>query len=203
MKLESVKTLCPNASVLGIEPFHHGWNSEKPEFEAIVKAQEHALIVEVGSWLGQSALRFASMCPNALVICVDTWLGSTDHMPFKLPRNYGFPDIYRQFIVNVASASGNVAERIYPMVQTSRNAAKLLRSLPFSPTLIYIDGSHEEDDCYDDACAYYKLLAPGGTLFGDDFDNPDHPGVRPAVERFCKERGLVYEVRNGFWVTHK
>ena len=201
MTLESVKALCPDPSVLGIPVLDHGWHSEKPEFAEIVTRQDHKLIVEVGSWFGQSALRMAALCPNAIVVCVDTFLGSTDHMPFRLPRNMGFPDIYRQFLMNTASSP--YADRIFPLVQTSRNAARLLKSLPYKPTLCYIDGSHESPDVLDDMTAYYELLAKGGTIFGDDYGNPDHPGVKGDVDEFMCAGELTWEVLNGFWVTKK
>lgn len=201
MKLESVATLCPDPSVLGLPVVDHGWNSEKPEFAEIVKGQNHRLIVEVGSWFGQSALRMAAMCPDALVICVDTWFGSTDHMPFNLPKTMGFPSLYQQFLVNTASSP--YANRIYPLVQTSRNGARMLKKLPFAPSLIYIDGSHESPDVYDDASAYYELLPKGGTIFGDDYGNPNHPDVEKDVKFFGLDNKLAIEVKNGFWVTRK
>lgn len=201
MILESVKTLCPDPSVIGLGVYDHGWNSNKPEFAEIVQAKEHKLIVEVGSWFGQSALNFCKLVPGSIIICVDTWLGSTEALHFKLPKNHGYPDCYRQFLANVAYSP--YADRVFPLVQTSRNAARMLTKLPFRPTLVYVDGSHMAPDVYDDMSDYWKLVAPGGTMFGDDLDNPHHPDVRPEVERFCKDYGLTFEVKNGFWVIQK
>jgi hypothetical protein len=200
LQLESVATLCPNPSVLGIGRFDHGWNSEKPEFAQIVQSgREHAVIFEVGSWFGKSALRMAELCPNAVIVAIDTWLGGTDHMPFRLPRQMGFPDLYRQFLMNVASSPH--ADRIFPLVQTSRNAARLLRSFPAHPTLVYIDASHESPDVYDDAMDYYALLGSGGTIFGDDYDA--FPAVASDVNRFCGYVCQEPTISNGFWSVKK
>lgn len=200
MQLKSIHDLCPDPSVLGISENISGWNSEKPEFAQIVQEAAPKLIVEVGCWVGQGTLRLAELAPEAIIIAVDTWLGSTDHNG-NIPMENGYPLLYKTFLRNIAGKPA--ASRIFPMPQTSKTAARFIKTLPQKPDTIYIDGSHEVGDVYDDVSAYYEVLAQGGTLFGDDYGDRHHPGVKVSVQRFALERGFVVTGANGFWRIKK
>lgn len=67
--------------VEGIELW--GWNGDSPIFKYIINQVKPKLIVEVGSWMGQSACTMAAALKelnlDAAVICIDTWLGSKEH----------------------------------------------------------------------------------------------------------------------------
>lgn len=58
------------------------------------------------------------------------------------------------------------------------------------PGFVYIDGSHEEFDVYEDIKAWYGAVSDDGMIAGHDFDD-DHPGVVASVKRFAEEKGLV------------
>ena len=58
-------------------------------------------IVEVGSWVGLTALAMAEAAP-ALVHCVDTWNGSKNDVTGELSRiNGGWENVFRVFCSNV------------------------------------------------------------------------------------------------------
>lgn len=204
MILHSVKDLVPAGSDLGVSPNVSGWHSELPEFAAIVGGSNPTLIVEVGSYVGQSALRFAELCPTSIIICVDTFLGSIEHMgespDYRLPVRFGRPMMYEQFLANVSTS--NYADRIFPLCQTSLTAAKLIRTMPVVPDMCYIDGPHDVAAVYWDLRHYWGLLRKGGVMFGDDL-NGTHPGVVCGLEWFCDEEGLKFEERQPFWVLRK
>ena len=61
----------------------HGWNSESGIFLHHIERLKPNLIVEVGSWLGKSAMHMARCLGVAglrdtHIVCVDTWLGSLE-----------------------------------------------------------------------------------------------------------------------------
>ena len=62
--------------------------------------------------------------------------------------------------------------------------------------LIYLDGSHEEEDVYQDIVAWWDLVSRGGVLVGDDWS---WDGVRMAVSRFASENGLTITHRHDKW----
>ena len=50
-----------------------------------------------------------------------------------------------------------------------------------------MDSSHEVDETYLELALYYKVLAPGGLLFGDDYQ---WVSVRFDVDRFVQFHNL-------------
>ncbi len=179
-----------------------GWNSDHSIFDRLCAEIQPKVIVEVGTWKGRSAVHFAQAAPGANVICVDTWLGGVDHALSKLPQDdrkldrFEIPRLYEQFLRNLFNRPEG--DRIYPIRQTSVNAARILAHHGVNADLIYIDGSHEYEDAYADLGAYQPLLAAGGRMFGDDFRAP---GVFAAVVRFAHEQGKrIQEIDNNFWI---
>lgn len=184
-----------------------GWNSDDPIFDELVELLAPKTIIEVGSWKGRSAMHFARATERFAtdIVCVDTWLGGVDHVlssgseDDRLLDSVGCPRLYHQFIRNFKDSPH--AQRVYPIQNTSINGARILNHHKVSGEIIYIDGSHEYSDVYDDICAYWPLLSLGGIMFGDDVG---FIGVGPAVMRFTIEGDLKFSVvRNNFWVIEK
>jgi hypothetical protein len=188
----------------------HGWGSESPAFREIILAQKPNLIVEVGTWKGGSALQMAGILEETrlpgTILCIDTWLGALEFWTdlddpdrYKSLRlKHGYPSVYYQFLANVCHRG--MQRRIVPFPQTSAIGALWLRYFGLLGNLIYIDGSHEEDDVYQDLADYWEVLAPGGTIFGDDYT---WDGVRIAVERFAREQRLRVEFLADKWLLRK
>jgi hypothetical protein len=183
-----------------------GWGSEDPLFLEVMSMLKPKLIVEVGSWKGASAIHMARLAKalrlDCRIICIDTWLGSTEHVLGQRPEwreslqfKHGFPQIYFTFLANVVRAG--VADRIVPLANGSDNAALILGAKNVSPDLIYIDGAHEEEAVYRDLRHYWRLLAPKGALIGDDFG---WTGVKRAAERFAAEAKLDIDARGDKFV---
>lgn len=173
-----------------------GWGSTAPVFREYIEKLRPTSIIEVGSWLGGSAIHMAGVLRDldidGTICCVDTWLGGTEHMhpDFRdaLDYRHGTPRIFEQFLANVINSG--FGQVILPLRQTSRNAALYLLSKKVVVDLVYIDASHEEEDVYQDIVQYWELLRPGGAMIGDDCSTI-FPGVVNAVLRFCRERGLL------------
>ncbi len=188
----------------------HGWGSDSPAFRQLLSEQKPRLVVEVGTWKGGSAVQMADIIAElglaTEILCIDTWLGAlefwTDHHDPERYRSlalrHGYPTVYYQFLANVVHR-GHQA-RIIPFPQTSQTGALWLRWFDLRAEMIYIDGSHEEEDVYADLIAYWEVLAPGGTIFGDDFV---WDSVRLAVERFAKEQRLKIAFIADKWVFRK
>src|SRR5262249_37025899 len=116
-----------------------GWESEAPVFQRLIDRIRPKLIIEVGSWKGASGMHLAGCCwklsLQTEIICVDTWLGSLEMWnklgdPTRygsLNRQYGYPNVYYQFLANVVM-SGH-ADRIWPFPQTSLIASRALAAL--------------------------------------------------------------------------
>jgi hypothetical protein len=187
-----------------------GWGSASPAFRELIAAVRPRLIVEVGTWKGASAIHMAEILAaeksDAQILCVDTWLGALEFWTDQadsarygsLRLRHGWPQVYYQFLANVVHRGQQA--RITPFPQTSATAALWLRYFGLKAELIYVDGSHEEEDVYADILAYWEALAPRGVLFGDDWD---WDGVRLAVERFAREEQRKIRHVADKWVLDK
>jgi Methyltransferase domain len=191
-------------------PDLHGWGGDSPAFRELILETKPRLIVEVGTWKGASAIEMARVLADAglpgEILCIDTWLGAlefwTDHDDPERYRSlrlrHGWPQVYYQFLANVVHRGHQ--SRIIPFPQTSATGALWLRYYDIRAELIYIDASHEEEDVLADLSAYWEVLAPGGTLFGDDYD---WDGVRLAVQQFAGEHRLTIAFTADKWVLRK
>jgi len=186
-----------------------GWGQHNPIFEKLIHEIRPRLIIEVGTWLGASAIRMADLLAErniaATIVCVDTWLGSAIHWRDatyrrQLALQNGYPRLYQSFLANVVAAGRQ--DTILPMPQTSENAAQMIGSLGLTAELIYIDGDHEGTAVYADLMNYWPLLTPGGVMFGDDFV-AEWPGVVNAVKLFANKVGVQPELLGEKWIIRK
>lgn len=204
MKLQTVDEILPDYTSLELKTDIEGWNSDHDLFAKVIEKVKPKTIIEVGSWKGRSALHMANLTEElkTKIYCCDTWLGSVSFKeedrddPDLIPCSYGMVNIYLQFLHNIAQSGKG--DRIYPIPQTSTNAAKLLHFLRVTGDLIYIDADHSYPGVYADLEHYAELLSPGGIMFGDDYN--DFPGVKAAVDRFAYEHGLRVIVSGPAWV---
>lgn len=187
-----------------------GWGSNDPFFKKILLEINPNLIVEVGTWLGGSAINMANICKkNNLncnkIYCIDTWLGAEEFWTYysntperNLNCLHGFPQIYYQFLSNVVH--NNVQDLIQPIPNTSVIGFEILKYKKINPDLIYIDGSHLEDDVYQDIKNYYSILNKGGVIFGDD---RQIFGIPNALKRISQDFNFKIFESGRFWYIYK
>lgn len=149
----------------------HGARREM--FTKAIDRVNPGLIVEVGSFVGESAIFMSEHLKkrkqDAAILCIDTWMGGIDHWekrPADLKFWFGRPSLYYQFMGNVIQRGHQ--DMILPLSLDSLNGARLLRLLGIVPSLVYVDASHEQGDALRDYEAYWNLLDKGGGLLVDD-----------------------------------
>ena len=81
----------------------------------------------------------------------------------------------------------------------SNIAARLIKHYELEADLIFLDGSHDEKDGWDDLNGYMELLADGGVICGDDFQ---WAGVAASVKRYCAEHNCAYSLTPGAETTY-
>ena len=184
-----------------------GWNSHSPVFDNLVNEVRPAVIIEVGTWLGASAIHMAravkALGLQTKIYCVDTWLGAKEFWidykassAWDLKLKNGYPQVYFDFLANVVEHG--MQDVIIPVPNTSYIGSLIFKHYGITPDLVYIDGSHEYQDVKLDIHAYSALVRPGGILFGDDIH---WPGVNQAVREVFSNTADVYE--NNFWIYRK
>jgi SAM-dependent methyltransferase len=187
-----------------------GWNGTKPVFAKLIDEYNPKHIIEVGTWKGQSAITMAKHIKAkglpTKITCVDTWLGALEFwgkLKHTGERNLllknGYPQIYYQFLSNVVH--NDVQDVILPFPNTSFIAAKYFQEQKITADIVYIDGSHEYEDVLQDCNEYWKVVANGGVMFGDDWR---WESVKRAVNEFAEKNSFTF-TREGddFWLFRK
>lgn len=140
--------------------------------------QDSVRILEIGSWVGTSALTWAeaiyTFCPKGgSLMCIDPWEPYFTEQETLQGGNYSgmqeAADIglaYEIFLHNIKFAAPNT--NIFHIRSTLPKCSELLRQGGYD--LIYIDGSHHYADVQMDITHANMLLRPGGIMCGDDLE---------------------------------
>ena len=148
-------------------------------FDDVCGLIQPASILEIGSWMGASAMAWSQAAtaanPGARVYCVDTWLGSVEHYLDtygewgieKLAIGPYGPTFFDDFLWHVNSHG--FADRILPFRADSQSALALFASRGLCFDVIYVDGAHDAYSVFKDVSNALKIVAPGGLICGDDF----------------------------------
>lgn len=166
MALKNHSLPAPYNSINILNADYDGWLSEVNQkgLKRFIETLQPKIVVEIGSWLGLSAIFMALSLPSeSKLYAVDHWQGSIEHH-MNQEWSVKLPTLYHQFLSNVIHAG--VTHKIIPARMSSLEAAK---TLSVKPNLVYIDGSHKEIDVYNDIIAWYEKLEIGGILCGDDY----------------------------------
>lgn len=194
-----------------------GWHGNHPIFLDLLDNLEPKLILEIGSWKGQSAINMAKSSKeldlDVKIVCVDTWLGSIDFINSESRLDeardtyplFGYPQIYYQFLSNVINAG--VEEIVIPFPQTSSIACRWFEERNILFDLIYIDGSNDYRDVLLDIESSWAILKNGGVIFGDDYNHSFFVDIKKAVDDFCKKYNQKHNFEtydnNLFWLIKK
>lgn len=163
--------------------------AQREIFYKCIQRLKPTIIVEVGSFVGESAVHMAKYT-KAPIVCVDTWYAGVDHWkgaPEKINMHFGRPDLFYRFMANVIQH--NCQDVIVPLASDSINGARILEHLGIVPDFVYVDASHEEADVLRDYLAYWKLLPSGGGMLCDDWSGY-FPGVMSDGQRFMEKTGI-------------
>lgn len=182
----------PYDSIEVLPPDHHGFCGNPRQLREIFEEEEIHTVIEVGTWLGKSAMFMARRLPEGgKVYAVDHWLGSEEHQEGEDFYHEAMPRLYQQFLSNVIDRG--LAHKIVPVRKESTEAAA---ELDVYPDLIYIDASHDYLSVKRDLEAWFLHVTDGCVFCGDDWR---FPGVRQAVTEFAEERGFEVHSDKNFW----
>jgi len=196
-----------------------GSSAHDTPFDILIGTNKPKLIIEIGSYLGASAILMANTLKkhgveDFTIICIDTWLGSAEHYtihkqfsPFQKYAKHGYSTMYYQFLNNVKLAG--LQNNIIPLPLPSNAAAEVLRHIfnnKLFADLVYVDGAHDTQSVHQDSFNYYNLLKVGGILCGDDMIWPSvAAGVINALNDLNVPIGRlqVFEPNKVFWFLKK
>jgi predicted O-methyltransferase YrrM len=153
-------------------------------YEAALAVTVPGPLLEIGSWMGKSALYLAAAARETgrQVVTVDHHRGSEEHQPgweyhdpSLVDPRVGLIDTLPHFRATVAEAG---AEDVVVAVVGRSEVVAGLWSAPLA--LLFLDGSHAEESARRDEDAWVAKLAVGGTLaIHDVFPDPADGGQAP------------------------
>ncbi|KAL9397084.1 hypothetical protein Peur_011337 [Populus x canadensis] len=197
----------PPAYVSGLlrEKKFKGWGSYGEVFEHLIQKVKPKVIIEVGTFLGASALHMAELTRkrglDSQILCIDDfrgWPGFRDRFGYVNMINSDVLLLY-QFMQNVIHK--NATGSVLPMPFSSGSALEKLCEWGVFGDLIEIDAGHDFNSAWADINRAYRILRPGGIIFGHDyFTAADNRGVRRAVNLFAQMNGLKIHTDGQHWV---
>lgn len=187
-----------------------GWGSTGAVFEHLIRKVQPKTIIEVGTFLGASALHMANLTrqlglKDTQIICVDDFRGWPGFQSrFKdLKMVNGDVTLLYQFMQNVVHANATNSVTFLPF--STGSALEMLCEWGIFGDLIEVDAGHDFHSAWSDINRAHKILSPrgGAVLFGHDYlTAADNRGVRRAVNLFARLHNLRVQVHGQHWVLH-
>lgn len=175
-----------------VKPNNHGWFVNQVQLKNLLQPSMK-LIVELGSWLGNSARFFLDSVPGAVILAVDHWR-SDIYPSSRQDIAEILPVLYETFLVNCWSYK----ERLIPMKTTTLEGLQEIAENGLVPDFIYIDAAHDYESVTNDLEKAWELF-PGSVIAGDDWLFGKTFPVRRAVIDFCERHHLSYIAEKNCW----
>ncbi|KAI3444361.1 hypothetical protein Pfo_001026 [Paulownia fortunei] len=193
----------PQVSSLLWQEWTKGWGSNAAVFEHLIRQVQPKIIIEVGTFLGASATHMAGLTQklglNTLIVCIDDfrgWPGYYDEEKSMKMVN-GDSLLLYQFMQNVVKV--NATESILFLPFSTGTALGGLCEWGVYGDLVEIDAAHDFHSAWIDINNAYKILRPGGVLFGHDYV---WVGVRKAVHLFARLNGFRVRIDGEHWILY-
>jgi predicted O-methyltransferase YrrM len=162
-----------------------GWFNHGAEILRLVDQHQPKVCVELGTWLGASAIPVARSVRRwgGTLTCIDTWAGEVGCSGALETPPWMLLSCARN--VMVAGVSGSV--RFLP--STTEEAARWWTE-PID--YLYIDADHSFPFVWADLLAWVPKVRPGGLVLGDDYGNEMFPDVQRAWDDYERHYDLSF-----------
>jgi hypothetical protein len=150
---------------------------------------EYPIIVEIGSFMGESAEIFAKSFPKGKIYCIDPWIENFDEKDAASHADY--KEVEQQFDLRTKNYNNIVKIKNY-----STNVS-------LDCDLVYIDGRHFYEGVKEDILHWLPLtkkVISGHDYYNDEIDKiqPHTAGVRKAVNEILGTPEKIFN--DGSWV---
>ncbi|XP_024356870.1 uncharacterized protein [Physcomitrium patens] len=186
-----------------------GWGSTTTVFRRLMEEVKPKVVIELGSFLGASATHLGAIAKElglqTDIFCFDDfrgWPGFRSGPFADIKQQNGNAMLMNQFIQNVIYT--NLTESILPVPFATVASLSSFCKWGLYADLIEVDASHDFHSAWSDINIAYRLLRPGGVMFGHDyFTAADKRGVRRAVNLFASMNNLRVEPDGQHWIYRR
>ena len=177
-----------------VPPCVHGWVVWDEQFRRLIRS-ENPVVIEVGSWLGKTALHLLAVFPKLRLYCIDKWSADNgvDH-----PRRETSFETWKANL-------WDYQHRVSPVRCSSERGLVELRCLGVKPDLIYIDGAHDYSQVLMDVHTANAMF-PEAIICGDDYTHNGKNArmrVGEALDTFTEQTGIEVKTEGRFWLLDK
>ncbi len=164
-------------------------------YRNLVDGIKNGIIVEIGSYLGTSALCVADICRKNgnKIYCVDTWNGSEEHQKGEGACLCDPKLLYQSFCENIQNYG--YEDVVVPVRMDSVSAAKKFIAEKTKVDMVFIDGDHSYKSVSKDITMWEKTLVKDGVVSGHDI-------MWDSVKRSVLERYEI-NVYGNIWVKKR
>ena len=184
-----------------VEPLVHGWTVHEGHLGRLLSPlierwntdpdANRPVVLEIGSWLGKTAVHLLSTYPDLLLLVVDAWRSDNG---INHERS---TDSLRTWQANVFP----YRERVVAVRDWSECGMLRLRLAGAVPDVVYVDAAHDYASVYLDVATAVACF-PRALICGDDYPmktRGEDRSVGDAVEAYAKRRGREVVARGRFW----
>jgi predicted O-methyltransferase YrrM len=153
-----------------------GWPHHIEKIKELLRVHRPKRCVEVGTFCGASAIPIAQTIDEwgGRLTCVDVW---------------GEPQAFLECMDNMEKTG--IAYKVRFIRAASEEVARDYGELV---DFIYIDANHSLESVTADLNAWWPHLGYKGLICGDDYDDPESPGVAVAWTNFARQHNLSLEL---------
>ena len=158
-------------------------------YDILLRVREDAIpgsVAEVGVYRGGSAQLLAAVLPEKTLYLFDTFTGIPNSGPEDSHAVGVFGDTSEEAVRALPGLENAIfCTGIFPETTEKINASSPNASETFAVALF--DGDQYQS-AVDFLEYFYPRMVPGGLMIFDDYDQPDCPGVKKAIDGFLAEK---------------
>ena len=173
------------------------WADSYISTEKLMKKFGVKVAAEVGVARGHHSAHSLESVPDLKLYSVDPWgLYLEEH---NAMYNYHTLKDDEKIFQNVVEILKPFGERSKIIRSTSERAIYEIKE-PLD--MVFIDAEHTYESVKKDIGLWWNKVKVGGIISGHDYDNPAHPGVTKAVDKFFSDKGIKINKEKGnvWWI---
>lgn len=149
--------------------------------------KNNLILIEIGSYTGESAKIFALSNKFKTIICIDPWENGYDDNDLASSSNM---KLVEQKFDKTISSFNNILKfkgKLKDFIESP-----LFNEYYGKIDLVYIDANHTYDGCKNDIQLCQKYLKPNIAYAGHDYASSKHIGVKQAVDEMFGQPDKVF-----------
>lgn len=184
-------------SIEGVaEQAQSAWSPAYGRFARVLRERNLRTGAEIGVAFGGHSESILEETSVETLYGVDPYTRRADYEDIKYAQS-DFDEIH-DFAIERLSVFGPRFQMIRAL---SEDAVELV---PDGLDFVYVDADHSCPAVWADLCHWYPKIRPGGVIGGHDYDHPDLPDVKLAVDEFCSRLGTTAHAEGeGVWWTER